>query len=470
MFKPNRLIFENLEGPEDGFDQEIADAKGSAQKRGGTLEESVRQRQGFDSLNQCGVGYPFPEVSWNDEWDDPSYHDATEVVNGEYTKAGRQKRIYYVGTESLLKDGSTYFYRVKKGDTLEKIKKKFEVYTKFEYLKNRPSNGLISFNIHPPSKLPRGELIPIPSETEHNEILPQLFFNYCHEAITDMSAHPLYGRRIQSLVRFMGMKNLLAALYAIACAESGDVAKLGVTAFHRYEGNKDPGCFSYSMFHVLMEGPGKKARRNLNLTVGQTYHPKNAAKLCLAFLCEKFNPGYAQRNGDINLLFDDEGQTQKFIAMYVGKVNDGYVKRLSGSYAAAQQFLQDTDFNYETYIKQPEFPVVPKDRVKILQIKDAGGDLVSTIDKASQINAKQIGFKKLLGPKGQASAHAVIMKYIRGLSKRNPLPDDRVGIGVDEFGAFVLFQRKGADQQFFRLSNPDVPAIHLSEKFLEKCG
>ncbi len=466
MFKPNRLIFEGLDEPEGELSQEIADAKGATKARGPTLEASVRQRQGFDSLNQCGVGYPFPEASWTDEWDDSSYRDSSEVVNGEYTEKGRQKRLYYVGKESLLKDGSTYFYRVKKGDTLEGIKKKFEEYEGFKHLQDLPSDGLISFNIRPPSKLPVGELIPIPSKTEHNEIPSQLFFNYCHEAITEMSAHPLYGRRIQSLVRFMGMKNLLAALYAIACAESGDVAKLGVTAFHRYEGNRKPPAFSYSMFHVLMDGPGKKARRNLNLTVGQTYHPKNAVKLCLAFLCEKFNPVYAQRNGDINLLFDDVGQTQKFITMYVGGVSVGYIKRLTGSYAAAQGFLQETDPSYELYVKPPEFPVVPKEQVKIIQIKDAGGDFLTAIIQASQANAKQIGFKKLLGPKGRASAHARIMEYTRGSLKS----DDTVGVGVDEFGAFVLFQRKGADQQFFRLSNPDVPAIYLSEKFLAECG
>ena len=43
MFKPNRLIFENLRGRKM-FDQEIADAKGSAQKRWEFDERSTTPR------------------------------------------------------------------------------------------------------------------------------------------------------------------------------------------------------------------------------------------------------------------------------------------------------------------------------------------------------------------------------------------------------------------------------------------
>lgn len=77
-------------------------------------------------------------------------------------------------------------------------------------------------------------------------------------------------------------------MLAIAKQESGG-KPIGQFELHRWEPHQS--AFSFSLFHVLMKGAGMRARQHLDMTEGQLYHPKNAAKLFLAFLCEKSRKG-----------------------------------------------------------------------------------------------------------------------------------------------------------------------------------
>lgn len=472
MFKPARLIWKKPPAPECVGDPPICSPTEAAldeQKRKLIPQATSKELEKFKSSNCYGGSYPFPDIFKGKDTDADQQPERLEKLQLKDEK-GRVMQ-----EDTMRKDAGTYFYKVKPGDTLDKIKARLQRYKELTYLQDiKDSSGLISFNIRPPRSLPIGEWIPVPSKEEKKEIPPQLFFNYCYDAITEMAAHPAYGRRVQFLIKKIGIKTLLAGFYAIACAESGDVNKLGTTAFHRYESGK--GVFSYSMFHVLMDDVGKKALGQLKLTPGQTYDPKNAVKLCLAFLCGKYTPFFVQKFGDINLSFDDPKNASDFIQKYTGASSEevktkhsNYNERLVQSYAAAQDLLKTAKGEYETSLSIPQFPELQGEQVKMVSLKEVGVDLKKAIEKASSINAQQIGAQKLLNPEGVKSAISRITGYINGLSVRTPSHSDTIGVGVDRYSVFILFKRDKAEQQFFRLGLPDVVATEQSEQFLKKC-
>ena len=131
-----------------------------------------------------------------------------------------------------------------------------------------------------------------------------------------------------------------------------------------------------------MDDVGKKALGQLKLTPGQTYDPKNAVKLCLAFLCGKYTPFFVQKFGDINLSFDDPKNASDFIQKYTGASSEevktkhsNYNERLVQSYAAAQDLLKTAKGEYETSLSIPQFPELQGEQVKMVSLKEVGVDL-----------------------------------------------------------------------------------------------
>lgn len=188
----------------------------------------------------------------------------------------------------------------------EKIRHKLSTIPEFSYLKENeydrinPNNKTKSFNV-PKESVKKGMYIPIPLDHEVREISPMDFANYCYDALHDMKNDSTkYGKEINKLLTYASEQDIITAMLAFARSETAAeytnfTQPLWYVELHRREPAYK--AFSFTYFHILMEKnsdgvtawPWLKARLKLWLTEGQCYHPKNAAKLFLAYRIEKTN-------------------------------------------------------------------------------------------------------------------------------------------------------------------------------------
>ncbi len=236
--------------------------------------------------------------------------------------------FYVVQKDDIKEKKTTYFKRktvkVKKGKKtvskrvkdyytvssheadFDKIRHKLSRIPEFSYLtdneydRSKPGTKTKSFNI-PRESVKAGMYIPIPLNHTVRELSPQDFANYCHEAITEMKTpESPYSHDINQLLANVSEKDIIIAMLSFARSETAEeytnfVQPFGDVELHR----REPAfkAFSFTYFHILMEKnadrktpwPGLEARLKLWLTEGQCYHPKNAAKLFLAYRIEKTN-------------------------------------------------------------------------------------------------------------------------------------------------------------------------------------
>lgn len=207
--------------------------------------------------------------------------------DGKFTAAERLERTETLENgEIVFRDIGLTLYKVQKGDSIDKIKAKLVRYPEFNYL-NDQRIKVQSFNIKN-KHLRAGMWLPIPLKNKERHLSEEDFMIYAENAINDIENDKKYSGVIKKILARPGMdrKHLILSMLAVAKRESGG-SPLGLNEFHRWEGGKGHGEFSFSMLHILMMGPGLKARRNLDMTEGQTYHPENAVKLFLAFIHEK---------------------------------------------------------------------------------------------------------------------------------------------------------------------------------------
>lgn len=226
----------------------------------------------------------YVEVERNEYFDgNAEFLAAVTAQRGEYTKAQRKKRRRVLKNgEEVFKDVGLTFYLVKQGDTISEIKESLSKYDEFFYLREQ-GDKLSSFNI-PAKKLRAQMWIPIPMESKDRHLTEAQFISYANAGIDEMLVRPEYGREVERILARVSRRELVATMIAIAKQEGGG-KPLGQFELHRWEAGHL--AFSFSYFHIVMKGPGLKARRTLNLTEGQLYHPKNAVKVFLAFLIEK---------------------------------------------------------------------------------------------------------------------------------------------------------------------------------------
>ncbi|MBI5753573.1 hypothetical protein HZA40_00315 [Candidatus Peregrinibacteria bacterium] len=234
---------------------------------------------------------------------------------------------------TVRRDAALIFYKVIEGDTLSGIKQKLSKIPEFAYLRTLPAVGLRSFNI-PPKVLQLGKFIPLPpKESPMKNLDESTFVENCRAALLEMKQNKIYGPAVKDLLLKISEREVLAMMLALAKVEcGGDIAQF---ATFRYE--KSHHVFSYSVFHVLMEGAGLKARKNLNMSLGQTEYPKNAAKLFLAFLIEKSKGKLAGR-------LPLAGNYENFATFYNGrnwpKSNPHYPLRLKKYYEQALKLIK----------------------------------------------------------------------------------------------------------------------------------
>ena len=93
-----------------------------------------------------------------------------------------------------------------------------------------------------------------------------------------------------------------------------------------------------------MEGPGLKARRHLELTEGQTYHPENAVELFLAFLVEKCKETRKKAEDFFPLPDHYDSFTTFYNGYSTKKKHDAYVEKISDYYDAALKEIESGKF------------------------------------------------------------------------------------------------------------------------------
>lgn len=275
-------------------------------------------------------------------------HFDQEIKGGEFSMQQLCFRDQVLGNGvEIRRDIGLNLYKVQPGDTLSKIRKKLQAFEEFKYLENLNVSGINSFNINP-KYLQIGMLIPIPPKDSPSKHLTEAGFKSdCGTAIEEMKKNEIYGEKLKNLLSKISLDELRNLMVAVAKSECG--GKLGAFATFRYEKNHK--VFSYSVFHILMEGAGLSARRNLNLTEGQLEHPRNAAKVFLAFLFEK-----AGKKG-LERFFPIKDHFENFASFYNGnwqlaeeKANDEIDKK-NAQRGKGSKALEYPD-NYPTKIRK----------------------------------------------------------------------------------------------------------------------
>lgn len=420
------------------------------------------------------------------EWDkNLDFFKNTEFLHGELNNQQRKNRTkeYWVNgkTVLLLHDVGVTFYLVQKGDTIDGIKAKLSHIKDFGYISHLPSEKIVSFNI-PQKKLNAGIWIPIPLEAEDRILSDEQFANYAQKALWDMKSNTIYGASVEQLIQVSGgEKNLVALMIAVAKQESGG-KPLGQFEFHRWENYHH--CFSYSIYHILMKQAGDVARRNLNMTKGQTYHPYNASKLFLAFLIEK-QKGMGKIKSSSEYLpiaginSKQRKRSEIFAIFYNGSTwkttNPNYVSDIEKYYQDAQNLLNGKKQSSSSVIadKKEVFSEPAPEKKEFLQAWDAKGEvlffpiskslLTDILTKANTENTKRWRWNLLQGK---------IWDMAQEIEKRvgKLYPEDMFGVGYDEPDkrVFAVLRRKNAkDLIWFSRDISEPIAQKKIEKFLK---
>lgn len=299
----------------------------------GAVELMGRQKDEEEPVGDDETSPEFMPIERNEFFDgNEAYVQTLTPKNGEWTKKQRKERRRILsGGEHIFDDVGFSFYLVQVGDTISEIREKLSRYPEFAHLADQTTK-LDSFNI-PAKKLRANMWIPIPIERKDRHLTEAQFVNYAANAIEKMVADKTYGEEVQRILTKVDERTLVATMMAIAKQEAGG-EPLGKFALHRWENHQ--GAFSFSYFHVLMKGPGLKARRHLNLTEGQLFHPENAVRLFLAFMIEKSKE--SRKHAD--RLFPISENEEAFARFYNGKrwkqINPHYIENLRG-------FLEEAD-------------------------------------------------------------------------------------------------------------------------------
>jgi len=423
-----------------------------------TQKELAALRQNVDLYTDVVYPKSFPdgrppfENQPSKEWDNiPDFfvfHENGEnpdqfFEEDEVIVKGKPKKVF------LKRDGEVTFYRVEDKDTISDIRDKLVRIPGFGYLKDKEYLGKMAFNI-PPGKVPINTFIPIPLEAKDRILSDRQFVNYCHTAIWEMKGekHP-YSADINRMLQTVREEDLLIAMLTIAKQESGG-KPLGQFQFHRWE--PGPKVFSYSIFHVLMDDLGERTRKNLGMTEGQLYHPKNAAKLFLAFLIEKAKetprqPGQPRPKPEDFLPIHEH--IKEFAAFYNGtewkRINPDYDLHLAIYCQEARELMtlpSDENLTAAYGLNSPE---------PFLLDKGTRG-IEKTLTYSNDLNTKKR--RKLKLPQHPLNNIIVRDSSIQGFAKRiqdflskgksEYQTGDRIGVWKKDDGrVYVRFQRGG---------------------------
>lgn len=233
--------------------------------------------------------FPWREnISQHFYFDNPEIDWETPTPDGNYSRAERQQLTRELENgETIFTDRGQSFYLIEQGDSLSGIIAKLSKYREFDYLKTQNGRD-INFINTPANSIIAGKWLPIPLNPENRIVQDDQLFGFVADAVVELLYRSnFYQQQLMELIKSNPaiLDEILKSLFAIGRTESGGGGPAGTSAIHRYETRYK--SYSYSHFHILMRDQGLLARKRLNLSEGQLAHPKNGAKLCLAFIIEK---------------------------------------------------------------------------------------------------------------------------------------------------------------------------------------
>jgi hypothetical protein len=253
---------------------------------------------------------------------DRNFQDRAELGKVQVqTPSGESLTLFY--------DVGCVFIYVNPGDTLGGIRNRLSSLDEFSYLEDMRGPKDTQFNV-PATKVQAHDWIPIPLEQTDRMISNGDFVDYCKLGLNDIKAHPKYGPYFREVAR-LGVTDddLLVLMLTVAKIESGG-KPLGTNSLHRYEPHHN--SFSFSHFHILMKGAGDDAQMALQMGEGQSYHPRNGAKLFLAFVVEKFLDRSITDVEDVAARMKKflplDGNYEAFSRFYNGNAPDSYIRDL----------------------------------------------------------------------------------------------------------------------------------------------
>lgn len=396
--------------------------------------------------------------------ENPDYFK-TFTKNGEFSELERQKRTNRLKNGAVIfKDVGLSFYQVQKGDNISEIRRNLLELPQYAYIKDQKVK-LESFNI-PAKELRLGMWLPIPLENEDRHVTDEQFARYATLAVREMRKNPDYGEYLNKILQEITERELIATMVAVAKQESGG-KPIGQFELHRWE--RAYRAFSFSIFHILMEkyrgveGPGLEARKKLNLTEGQVYHPQNAVKLFIGYLKEK--------GAKPEQYFPVVKHAASFASMYNGrgwrKKNPRYVKNVTSYYQKALGMLDSIEESGDTEelvveaveAEQAVRPVAYQRRAAAEQVGSAirkkeqgtavftvwervGHDNMTSVVENAHFRYNQKTKKRIFGTDRELRNE--VKKIMRYLQKRfgtdTYYPGDTIGIGIDARGGFFKFR------------------------------
>jgi hypothetical protein len=396
-----------------------------------------------------------------------------EVPGGEFSPtehAARTKTIRKGIT--VFRDIGVTFYKVQKGDSIEKIRGKLSLIPEFKYVKDQ-RNKIQSFNIKD-KWLKAGMDLPIPMENSKRELTDEQFYAYARKAVEKMKTDAHYAIFTKQLLEVMSEDELVALVMGAAKTESGG-KPMGHNEFHRFEKPRNGiPRFSYGAHHVMIEGPGAAAKRDLNLTLGQLYHPQNSSKLFIGFLANKIKErGGKVKPGDFFPLTPEKAE--KFAEFYNGKYwrerNKRYDKNIDHFYHESLETIQSLEIKLDPQEmaeapvveeKQPsshqEYKPVHKPKHKAEKEKYTHIDYVNIhVGKAlfrAILDANVKNGRKSIKTNAEAMKLSnKILKYLEKMYGDNTYySGDKIGVGIDRLGPVMVFERDGK-RAIFRIKN-----------------
>jgi hypothetical protein len=426
-----------------------------------TLREACRYALGEESVviaeELVDVEVVEDVVEEDSMWGSPEFH--VPVENGEYSDDDREARTKILaGGEKIFTDAGISFYYVNPGDTLGGIKSALSGYPEFSYLEeNKHSSSISGFNV-PLDKLQVNSWLPIPLPHKERVFEKSDFVVNCHAALKDLESHPEYAAGIKTILEKISTTELLASMLAVAQVEAGG-EELGQFSYHRYESHLK--TFSYSIFHVLDSNEGLRARRKLNLSIGQCYHPKNAAKLFLAFICEK-------SQGDPGKYFPFSDESESFATFYNGNwaaQNKSYPADLKEYYRVARNDLARVDFPILDFSKAVIPPHVldarrgvdttsvdivwSGDSLKFYSPRKDDWSFYQLLVESNYGNSRNAGLGGTSFLKHDATIKSFSQCVMSEMGDTSPNRSDRMAIGKDEGGVFVVYIRGDEVKKFY---------------------
>lgn len=293
------------------------------------------------------------KYGWTFDFEKAQQHYNTQRDNKEeYFKQWYQPETLTIKnnanqTINIIKDCDLYLYIPNDKDFdawTKQLRSKIASYPQFDYLNDQSyDNKIRSFNITNEQlkqlKHSKNAVIPIPLPHEMRKIPRPQYIEYGTQAIEHLRNNKIYQQDLTTILETISEAELIEFFTAIAKKESTwpNHSDIGYYEYFRFENGNMLSVWSW---HVLLKWPGKKAKQQLGLTIGQLYHPVNSIQHMIAFMIEKVNEQSLDK--EWNIVAHVKKRKLTNISMFIkNKRYDKFAKFYNGKDYAKNNYNKD---------------------------------------------------------------------------------------------------------------------------------